>query len=102
MKELNNLNNGQKPLKQGFADSATDGIFCGSLFKNKKIVYRKAKKFRQEEIEFSVKKLSSTKDLQKIWNEFSEDKFEFKVLEEIEFRENLDIKRNSNFRRFVV
>ena len=37
------------------------------------------------------------KDLQADWNEFGREKFEFEVLEQLEIRENLDIKKELEF-----
>jgi GIY-YIG catalytic domain len=37
------------------------------------------------------------KDLQADWNEFGSEKFEFEVLEQLELRENLDIKKELEF-----
>ena len=37
------------------------------------------------------------KQLQNDWNELGAEKFEFEILEELEFRENLDIKKELEF-----
>jgi GIY-YIG catalytic domain len=49
-------------------------------------------------IEFQLKaNCHNQKDLQADWNAFGSEKFEFEVLEELEQRENLDIKKELEF-----
>jgi hypothetical protein len=49
-------------------------------------------------IKFQLKANCHTqKDLQADWNEFGSEKFEFEVLEQLELRENLDIKKELEF-----
>lgn len=76
------------------------GVFQIRNLANEKVFIGKSKNLDGifNRIRFQLNANShNQKDLQADWNELDAEKFEFEVLEELEFREGLDIKKELEF-----
>ena len=91
----------KKALKQNYLQTPRPmGIFVIRNLANGKIFVGKSENLDGifNRIQFQLKANCHTqKDLQKDWNEFGEENFEFEILEELELREGLDVKKELEF-----
>jgi group I intron endonuclease len=91
----------KKSLKLNYLQSPRPiGIFAIRNLVNDKVYIGQSENLDGifNRIEFQLKANCHTqKDLQLDWNEFGSEKFKFEVLEQLELRENLDIKKELEF-----
>ena len=91
----------KKALKQNYLQTPRPtGIFVIRNLANGKIFVGKSENLDGifNRIQFQLKANCHTqKDLQSDWNEFGEENFEFEILEELELREGLDVKKELEF-----
>ena len=91
----------KKELKQNYKLSPRPmGIFQIRNLTNEKVFIGKSENLEGilNRHEFALKANGhQNKQLQADWNELGADKFAFEILEELEFRENLDIKKELEF-----
>ncbi len=91
----------EKDLKLNYLQTPQPmGIFQIRNLANEKVFVGKSENLGGifNRIQFQLKANCHTdKQLQADWNEFGSENFLFEILEEIEFRENLDIKKELEF-----
>jgi GIY-YIG catalytic domain len=91
----------KKALKLNYLQTPRPwGIFAVRCLANEKMFIGKSENLDGifNRIEFQLKaNCHNQKDLQADWNELGREKFEFEVLESLELRENLDIKKELEF-----
>jgi GIY-YIG catalytic domain len=91
----------KKALKLNYLQTPRPiGIFAVRNLANEKVFVGQSENLDGifNRIKFQLKaNCHNQKDLQADWNEFGSEKFEFEVLEQLEQRENLDIKKELEF-----
>ncbi len=91
----------KKALKLNYLETPRPmGVFQIRNLTNEKVFIGKSENLDGifNRIEFQLKaNVHNQKQLQADWNELGADKFAFEILEELEFRENLDIKKELEF-----